>query len=182
REPKATTHRRRSVRPLEPHRRFSRLRRIRCAWNSSGGWGEDGFGLGHFRAKMIDVEQQNIVRILAAKLLEYALLPAFGEIFGGVDVFVEEAVLVGDAEEIEHGLDHVEVRDQNGLRQLTGELLVAFVQSRPEARRGLADVLRVELAQMEADLHALVELVRLHFPDGDGAQKTPEGLLTQAKK
>src|SRR5580698_4664172 len=77
-------------------------------------WVEDFFGLGYFPIQMIDVEQQHGRGIRLFEFFVRFMLPALAKILGAVDVFVEEAVLIGNAEVVEHGLNHIQMRNQDG--------------------------------------------------------------------
>jgi len=63
-------------------------------------------------------------------------------------------------EKIQHGDDHVEVANKYGLREVLGKLLVLLRKADPEARRGIAQALRIELGQVSAGLDALVKAGR----------------------
>ena len=92
--------------------------------------------LGHFPAQMVDVEQQQRLRVSIFELIECLLLPAFGQIFRPIDVFGEEAFFVRYLQMVQHGLDHLEMGNQNGLRKVAGKLFVLLGQTRP--KRGAA--------------------------------------------
>jgi len=68
------------------------------------------------------------------ELVVNPLLPAFGQELRGIDVLVEEAILVRNPQIVEHRLDHVEVRDQHRLRQFPRELF--FARAQPDPERG----------------------------------------------
>src|SRR5207245_9881275 len=67
--------------------------------------------------QMVDIESQNRVRENPAKFFEYARFPAFRKMLLHILIFGEKSVLVRDAQKIEHGDDHVQVRNQDDLRQ-----------------------------------------------------------------
>ena len=62
---------------------------------------------------------------------------------------------------IEGGADHVQVRDEDGLADIGGEVVFVFVYAAPHARLGLAQRFGVELVEVEARLDAIVKLKRL---------------------
>jgi len=81
----------------------------------------------------------------------YPDLPTLREVGFGVHVFREKTVLVGNAQKIEDGRDEVQVRHQDRLRELFGELLVAFGNARPKPRNGLPQRLRIDLGKVRSD-------------------------------
>src|SRR5580698_1112575 len=99
------------------------------------------FALRQLPGQMIDVKQQHLRRIDVLELFIGSRLPTVGKIFRAVDVFVEKPLLVRNPQIVDHRLDHVQVRDQDGLRQLAGKFLVPLAESRPKLRRGLAKAL-----------------------------------------
>ena len=104
-------------------------------------------------------------------MLVRARLPALGQVLLRVEILGEEALLVRHAEKIQHRRDHVHVGNENGLREIGGELLILLVQTRPEAGRGLAQTLGVHFGQMGARLETFVKLIGLQFSDGNPAQQ-----------
>ena len=98
--------------------------------------------------------------VFHSERVENALLPALGEVFLRVEVLGEKAVLMRDADQVQHVDNHVEVRYQYNLRNIRRELLIVVRDPCPKPGRCLAKRFRVELAQMEAQLHAFVELIR----------------------
>src|SRR5581483_5555674 len=85
-----------------------------------------------------------------------------------------------DAEIVDHGLNHVEMRDQDGLREISCEFVFAVVETGPEPGYSLFHVFRIELGQVKAHLHAIVQLVSLQFTDGDAAHQVGKRGLTLA--
>ena len=129
---------------------------------------------------MVDVKQQHWLGIRIFELIIRLLLPALRQIFRSIDVLGEKAILVGNAQVIEHGLDHVQVRNQDGLRKIGREIFVAFAQARPEARRRLTQALGVHLGQVHARLQTIEKLKGLELADRNSAQQLSERLLAQA--
>ena len=106
-------------------------------------------------------------------MVEHALLPALGQILCAVDVFGEEAIFVRNAEIVEHGLDHVQMGDQDGLRKLGGELFVVSGSRAAPNTRGadFAQRFGVQLGHMQARFQAIEKLKRFQFSERDGAQQ-----------
>src|ERR1017187_8007934 len=111
----------------------------------------------------------------------YALFPALGEIRFGLHILGKEATLMRHAHEVQHRRDHVEMRNQDSLRQILGEILVPAGNALPELRHGLAQTLRVDLGQVCANLEALVDLVSFQLADGDAADELSKRILPQAQ-
>ena len=127
---------------------------------------------------MVDVEKQDFARILAGELVEYALLPSVGQVLLRLQVLIEKAFFIGDAQKVEDSDDHVEMRKQENLREIGGELLFAGLDACPEFRFGLAQCLGVQLTQARAHLKALVNLISFKFPDGDAAHELMKNIRT----
>ena len=132
-----------------------------------------------FPSQMVDIEEQERFRILAAKLLKYTLFPALGEIRFRVHLLGEEAVLMGHAKEIEHRCDHIDVGHQDGLGQVFSEVFVGLGDSGPEPRHGLAQEFRVDLMEMRPHLEAFVDLVGFQLADGYATDQLSERFFTQ---
>lgn len=131
---------------------------------------------------MIDVEDHDRWRILTLQRIEDALLPAFGQVAFNVGVFGEEAVLVGDAEQVESIDDQVQVRDEDGLRKVNGEILLPALDSRPKLRSGFPQVLVVELYQVRAGLDLIEKLIGSQAAEGNAADKFAKNVLAKCKE
>ena len=88
--------------------------------------------------QVIDVEQQDFSRVLTGKLIEYPLLPALGEVFFRFQVFVKKTLLVRNTQKVQDIDNHVEMREQEYLRKVRGEILLAGFDASPETRLSLA--------------------------------------------
>src|SRR5450759_3734608 len=108
---------------------------------------------------MVDIEGENIVRITTAELFEYAVFPAFGKVRLGIHILGKEPVFVGDAKEVKHSRDHIQVRDQDGLSEVLAEVLVAFGDPGPKPGNGFAQDFGVHLMKVGPDLESLVDLI-----------------------
>src|ERR1035441_10947482 len=75
------------------------------------------------------------------------------------------------AQKIQHGPDQIQMGDQDGLRQILGEILVAPGNTFPEFWHGFAQTLRVDLGEVRANFESLVDLVRFQLADGDAADE-----------
>ena len=111
----------------------------------------------------------------------HARFPAIGEIRLGLHVLGKEATLMGHTHEIQHGRDHVQMRNQDSLRQILGEILVPRRNALPELRHSLAQALRVDFSQVRANLEALVDLVSFQLADGDAADELCKRILPLAQ-
>lgn len=120
---------------------------------------------------MVDVEQQGGLGEIFVELLPGALLPSGGEVLCDVGVLGEESVIVGHTQEIEHILNHVEMRDQDRLRDIGSEILVSLSHARPEPWRGAAERFRIQFAEMGSHLQAIKKLKGPELTHGDGAEK-----------
>ena len=139
-------------------------------------------GFGHFPSQVVDVEQQRRVREGGAEFIPDFLLPSGFEMGGNIGILGEEAAFVRDAQMIEHGLDHIEMRDQDGLGNIGGKVVVMFAEAGEEAGGGLAQGLRIELVEIETGLDAFEDLVGFQAPERNGAQELLEVVFAQAKK
>ena len=92
---------------------------------------------------MVHIKKQNRLRIYAAKLLLHALFPAFREIRLGVHILGKETILVRHAQKIQHRGDHVQMGNQDGLRQILGEILVPGRNALPQFRYRFAQAFSV---------------------------------------
>lgn len=90
---------------------------------------------------------------------------------GQLRVLGEESVFVRNTQVIQHGLDQVQIRRQDRLGQIGGEIVVAFAEPLPDAGLGFAQSFRVEFVQMEPRLHPVEKLVRLQPPHRNRAQQ-----------
>ena len=101
---------------------------------------------------------------------------------GDVGILGEETVFMRDSLVIQHGADHVQVRNQDGLRDLGGELVIAFADARPDARRGFAERFRIELGEIQHGLEAVVKLVSLQTAHRNAAEQVVKVLLAQLEE
>ena len=75
------------------------------------------------------------------------------------------------------------MRHQNRLRQVAGQIAAVFLaQPRPQARRGVAQGLRVQLVQVHARLQGIEQLEGPQAAHGDRAHQFPEPLLAHSQK
>src|ERR1039458_2182426 len=111
----------------------------------------------------------------------YALFPSIGEIGFGLHVLGKEATLMRHTHEIQHRPDHVEMRNQDGLGQILGEIVVPGDNALPELRHGFAQALRVDFSQVRANLESLVDLVSFQLADGDASDELSKRILPQAQ-
>src|SRR5438067_1147578 len=109
---------------------------------------------------MIDVEQQNLARVLPGKLVENALVPAFRQILLRLEVLIEKALLIRDAKKIENLDDHVEMRKQKNLREIGREIFFAGFNARPEFWLGMTQRFRIQFHEARPRFETLVDLVR----------------------
>src|SRR5579863_732032 len=119
----------------------ARIASNNCWLIGSGRNLENLFALGQLPSQVIDVKQQHRRWIGGFEFLVRTMLPTVGQIFRSVDIFLEESVLIGNPQIVDHRLDHVQMRNQNGLRKIGRELFIFFVDSHPKSRRGLPHVL-----------------------------------------
>jgi hypothetical protein len=147
----------------------------------SGRRDEELIGFIELPIEVVDVEEQDLARVFFRELIEDAPLPAFGEVVSGFQVFVEEAVFVGDAEEIEHVDDHAEVGEQEDLRKIGGEILFAGLNAGPEFGFGFAQRFGIELNEVGAQLEALIDLIGLQFTDRNAADEVAEDVGTESE-
>src|SRR5579863_9162057 len=68
--------------------------------------------------QVIDIEDQEGFRIYTPEFLENPLLPSLGEIGFRVHVLSKKSVLVRHGLKIQNGGDHIEVGNQDRLRQV----------------------------------------------------------------
>src|SRR5579863_2082677 len=122
-------------------------------------WSERLLGALQLPGQVIQVEQQNRLRIYAAKFFKRSPGPTFRQILTGIQVLLKESVLVGDAERVQDSGDHVQMRDQHGLSELCGKFLIAFVDPGPHPRSGLAQMFGVEFYHMRARFEGIVDPV-----------------------
>ena len=84
---------------------------------------------------------------------------------------------------VQHGLDHVQMRDQDGLREVGGKVVVGTgLQMLPEARRGFAQGLRTELVQVQPGLDAVEKLIGPELAHGNRAHQLLKRFLAQAEE
>src|SRR5579871_1761194 len=143
---------------------------------------KDCFGFRHLPSQVVNVKQQYGLRVRVLELVVAFLLPSLGQIFRAIHVLVEESVLVGHAEIVQHGFDHVQVRNQDGLRKVGSEVFIILGQARPQTRLGLAKMFGIEFGEAEPCLDAVIELIGFQFADGNGAQELRERVFPQALK
>jgi len=79
-----------------------------------------------FPGEVVDVEEEQRFRIRASEFLKYPPLPAFGQMRFGIDILSEEAAFIGNAEEIEYNGHHIQVRNEYGLPEVFGKILVVL--------------------------------------------------------
>src|SRR5690349_12419882 len=130
---------------------------------------------------MVDIEDQNSFRISGPKLIEHPLFPALRKIARGLEVFGEKSILMRNPEQIEHGDDHVQVRNQNRLRKVSRKIFIMLAEPRPETRSGLAQRLGVDLVQMRPHLKTLINLIGFQLADRDAAYQLSEGVRAEAQ-
>jgi len=130
---------------------------------------------------MVDIEDQNSFRISGPKFIEYPFFPAVGEIARGLQIFRKKSILVRDSEQVKHGDDHVQVRDQDGLRKITRKIFIVLPEPRPESRSGLAQGLGVDFVEMRSDLKTFVNLIGFQLADRDTAHQLSEGVRAEAQ-
>src|ERR1017187_3438743 len=104
--------------------------------------------------QVIHIKQQNRLRISPAKFLHHALFPAIREIWLGIHVLGKKPILVRHAQEIQHRPYHVQMGNQNRLRQIFGKILVSGVYPIPEFRDRFAQTLRIDLREVCANLES----------------------------
>ena len=132
--------------------------------------------------EVVEVERQHGFGVQLLEVLVAARLPTVGEMRVDVGVFVEEAVLVRNSEMIEHGDNHAEVRDQNGLAELDGEIFFLAGEARKQLGADLAEHLLIELVDMETDPQAVKHLVSFELAQGDRTQLLVQVPLAEAHK
>ena len=132
-------------------------------------------------AEVIDIKEENRLRIGIIKLFEHAGFPALGEMLFGVQILGEEAAFVRDAEEIKDGRNHIQVGDQDSLSHIAGEFLVAIGDPLPEAGNRLAKGLGINFLQVCANLEAFVDLVPFQLPDRNPPDQLRKRILAKAK-
>src|SRR4051794_20735185 len=131
---------------------------------------------------MIDIEQKNFARMLSRKLVENPFVPAFRQILLRLEVFIEEALLVRDAEKVENVHDHVEMGKQKNLREIGREILFAGFNARPKFRLGMAQRFRVEFHQACPRFETFVDLIGFELADGDAPHETMKNIRTERLK
>src|SRR5579863_4964032 len=130
---------------------------------------------------MVDIKCQKRLRINASEVVEYSLLPPFGKVRLGIHVLSEEPIFVGNPQEIEDGRYHIEVGNQDGLRQVFGKIDIRLRNTRPKTGNGFAEHLDVHLGKMRSNLKSLIDLVRFQFSDGNAANQLSKRFLAQAQ-
>src|SRR6516162_6113050 len=130
---------------------------------------------------MIDVEDQNRFWVNSPEFLDNPLFPAFGKVALRLQILSEKAVLMGHSHEIEDGGDHVQVRNQDRLGQISSEVLVVLAESYPKTGDSFAQHVGVHFVQMRPYFEAFVNLVRFQLADGDAADELPEGIRAEAE-
>src|SRR6185312_9481796 len=131
------------------------------------------------RAQMVDIEQQQRLRIVGLEALKRARLPALGQKFGGVHVLFEEALLVRNLQKIEHRDNHVHVGNQNRLREVGGEFAILLFEALPESRERGAQIFGVQLRHMRANLETLVKLIGSELADRNTANELPQTVFSE---
>ncbi len=116
------------------------------------------------------------------EVVERLLPPIAGEDLGGVEVLLEEAVVMGHLQVIQHVDDHVQVGDEHRLGDIAGKLLVAVAKARPKAGDCFLESLDVELGQVGPGLEVFVELIGLQLTDGDRLHGLPEPFFAKRLK
>ena len=108
-----------------------------------------------------------------------ARLPIAHQVFGGVDVLREEAILVRHFQKVEHGLDHVQVRDEDRLRQVLAQSFVLGAEPQPDFGRDGLQRLIVQFRQVQPRFEAVVHLKGLQLVQRNRAEQGDELALAK---
>src|ERR1035437_9080226 len=92
--------------------------------------------------------------------------------------FLSDSVFRSDLE-VQNGGDQIQMRYQQGLCELLGELLVLFGYAGPKSGNGLSQRLRIHLGEMRPNLETFVHLIGFQLADGHAADHPAERVLTQ---
>ncbi len=126
---------------------------------------------------MVEIEKQQGLRVRASEFLKRALRPAFRQILAAIQVFLEESVLVGNAEKVEYRHNQIEMRYQHHLGEVFGKLLISFVNARPQAGSGFAKMFSVEFCNVCAGLQCVEKLIGFELPHGNPPHQLCESFL-----
>ena len=77
------------------------------------------------------------------KLVEDALLPSFRQILFGLQILIEEALLIRNPEQVQNIYDHAQMRKQKHLGHIGREVLFTRPNARPKSRLRFAQRFRI---------------------------------------